>query len=155
MKKLIFILTLSLLTLVSCKKDEHSYSSENYVSHPNTFSFDEEEVKIQITEEMTSFFINGTRRETVYDYSFITVDHHYESTAKHRKHYLIPRNERQHTYGYVFPADELTTKFEVEVYPSEIKEPLIITFYNRSNYYKEENSKDIDRIRVILIPQAK
>ena len=154
MKKLIFILTLSLLTLVSCDKNKHSYYDVNNISHVNTFSFEEEEIEIQITDEMTSFFINGSRRETENDNSFITVEHS-ESTAKHRKHYLIPRNEYYYTYGYEFPAGELTTKFEVEVYPNEIKEPLVITFYNRSSYYKEENTKDIDRITVTLIPKAK
>lgn len=151
MKKQILILTVSLLTLLSCKED--LWKGDYYEVVPDTFSFKDREMEIQVMENTTSFFISATKEDVVKE-AYVTVDHE-KSTAKHNFHYSLP--ECMYVkYGFAFPADKKETTFEVKIIPKNITEPITITFYDLNYLNINSNpEKYIDTLKVKLIPMIK
>lgn len=149
MKKLILFFTASLLIFASCKEDlwERPYVDRA----PDTFSFSQNEMEVEIDETTTSFFITATKEDT-YRRVEVGVDYA-KSSALINKHYKMPKMEYE-GYGFLFPAEQKNASFEVEVVPENIKEPVVIVFCNKFSYVNSNPEKFFDTLRVKLIPVA-
>lgn len=147
--RLFLIVIVSLLTLASCKKDLWERPYSDYV--PDTFSFTEREMEVEVHPTTTSFFITAikddmTRRVQVgADYS--------KSSALINKHYKMPKME-YNGYGFLFPVEQKSASFEVTVVPENITESVVIVFCNNSMFPNGNSNpeKFIDTLRVKLVP---
>lgn len=135
MKK--YFLIVSILFLFSCEKN-NGFRKE-YITE-----FTMREMNIDVTPTTTSFSITVTQKGGA-DYERIHYDFE-KSTAKVNKHCYLPKDPFVN-----FSNNAKTAELNVEIYPEEIKENLIMTFYIQNSAGKEPG-KYIDTITVKLIP---
>lgn len=104
-----------------------------------------------VSEDVTSFFINGSIESADYEVtSMMSIDAKL-STAKENEHYIVPpKDEYTQGYGMYFPIWVTKSKIEIKIKPEAIKEPLTIVL--RHGHYMALDVKNISEIIVNLIP---
>lgn len=150
MKKQILIISMSFLSLISCKKETYTY----YEHTPDTFSFTEKEMAVEVTDKTTSFSFH-VKKDDITNRFNVTVDYT-KSSAIINKHYIIPKTDYG-DYGFVFKPEKKNETFEVKVIPENIKEIVTITLCNTSMFpgANANPEKYFDTLRVKLIPTIK
>lgn len=147
-KQFLFLVVLSFFMFTSCKDEEEIW----FEYTPDTFSFKEKEIEVEVSDETKSFkiFVNKddmTKRVNIaVDYS--------TSSAVINEHYILPKTD-YNEYGFVFQPEKKSDTFEVTLRPENIKDVVTIKFFNYSGFGNANPEKYYDTLRVKLIPIVK
>ena len=155
MKKLILISLISLLGITSCKRGVADFT---HLYRLSTFTFEKEVINIEVTEDMTSFFLIGTIEPS----DLITTSDIYviseKTSAKLDEHYTLPPGYSVNIVDYISSVFEFAigvtkSKIEVKINPENIKEPLVLTL--KHEHYMVLDEENINEVTINLIPKVK
>lgn len=142
MKKIILISTLSLFALIACKKDPYPND------RPSTFSFDTKIMNVEVSKDVTSFFVSGTIIASDKDFSAWIAVQKEKSTAKENVHFIMPSTNTNFWMDFITGMTK--SKMEIKIKPENIEVPLTLVLSH--GHYMALDEKYINEITINLIP---
>lgn len=143
MKKQILILAMSLLTLVSCKKDDFTWRNDY-------FSFLSKTMEIPVYEDTEYFMLKGCQSRALNRIREIEIGVYDERTTAIRgTHYELLDSLM------LFAVKAKESEIKVKLIRGSIITPLDLTLYHIFYDPEKDSSKHIDTITVRLIPTIK
>ena len=145
--------TFILLLLSSCKADDFTH-----LDRLSTFTFEKEVINIEVTEDITSFFLVGAIEPS----DLITTSDIYviseKTSAKLYEHYTIPPGHTGNIDEHIssvfrFQIGETKSKIKIKINPENIKEPLALTLEH--SHYMNLDENNISVVTINLIPKSK
>lgn len=154
MKKILFTLCLAALALAGCdpKKKHYVGNDTNY----GIFQFAQSELVVDVTEEVTSFRLEGSYKvqpdKEAYGDVWLYLDAD-ETTAKHPEHFVLTKFVK-------FQEDENgVLYYDVKIHPEAITKELYIVYHTEAVDMRDPNMDastllDDSKIKVTLRPAA-